>query len=376
MTGAGFADWLAGFRGRALAHGIRAAHLDSALAPVRPLPQVLEKDRAQTEFTLTVRDYLARVITPARIAAGLVALETHRGLFDRIEARFPVPRTILAAIWGVETSYGANRGGVALIAALATLAHDGRRAAFFEAELLAALDLAARCGLAPSALHGSWAGASGHMQFMPSSALAHGVDFDGDGRVDLLSDDPADALASAAAYLRHFGWQPGQAAIAVARLSPGFDVALAGRDRSMEAAGWQARGAVPDRGPPSGELSLILPAGAAGPALFWGANATVLARYNGSESYVVAVALLADRLSGAPDPDLAWPEGDRALSLAEKRELQIGLAALGHDPGAADGRIGPNTIRALKGWQMATGLAPDGYASAAMLDHLRRALAG
>lgn len=367
MSGGGFADWLAAFRQRAAAEGLETEALDD----LAPLPEVLAKDRAQAEFSLTVRDYLARAVSAARISAGRAALGRHAALFDRIEARFAVPRTILAAIWGIETSFGENRGQVPLLAAVATLAHDGRRAAFFQAELMAALRMAERAGVDGAALRGSWAGASGHMQFMPSSVLAHAVDFDGDGRTDLWGDDPADALASAAAFLVAQGWQAGQPPLARARLASSFDPGDSGRLFRLPLADWQARGALAEGLAPGGEAALILPAGVAGPAFFWGANADVLARYNGSESYVLAVALLADRLGGAPAPDLLWPD-ERALSLDEKREVQARLAALGHDPGGADGRIGPNTVRALKAWQRAAGLPADGHANPALLERLRQ----
>ncbi len=369
---ADFASWRAGFYQRALAQGIAPTTLSAALVDLQPLPEVLDKDRAQAEFTLTVRDYLDRVLTPARIMAGQAALARHADLFARLEAHFGVERAILAAIWGIETSYGQNRGTQPLLSALATLAHDGRRAAFFEGECLAALRLADRCGIDPSRLSGSWAGASGHMQFMPSSVLAHALDFDGDGRIDLWSDDPADALASAAAYLRHFGWHAGEAPITRAHPSPVFDPYCSGRAHRLTLTGWQARGVGADPGTAGEDLALILPAGHDGPGFFWGPNADVLARYNGSESYVLAVALLAARLAGRPVPDLVWPLHDRALSASEKREVQERLAALGHDPGGADGRIGPNTVRALKDWQRAVGLPADGHPTAALLDRLRQ----
>lgn len=359
-------DWLADMRGQ-----VRAAGLDdAALTGLLPLADVLEKDRAQAEFTLTMRDYLARVVTGARIAQGRGMLGANADLLDRIERAYGVGRHILVAIWGIETGYGAMRGDVDLIAALATLAHDGRRAGFFTGELFAALRMGDGTRVDPARLRGSWAGASGHMQFMPSSVLAYGVDFDGDGRIDLWGDDPCDALASAAAYLAGQGWTAGRGAFSEATVGAGFDVGSSGKDHLRTVAEWQAAGVQPDdreRLDPDERASLLLPAGAAGPALLWRDNARVLARYNASDSYVMAVATLAEQLQGLPPRDLVWPAGDRALSAGEIRTLQRALRDAGHDPGAADGRMGPNSARALKDWQRATGLAADGHASAAVL---------
>lgn len=372
MTGAAgedFANWCATFHQRALAVGIAPAAA-AALLTLRPLPEALAKDRAQTEFTLTLGDYLDRVLTPARITEGRAALARHASLFARIKGRFGVEPALLAAIWGIETSYGQNRGTLRLLPALATLAHDGRRAAFFEGECLAALRLAAHCGFDPAQLTGSWAGASGHMQFMPSSILAHALDFDGDGRIDLWSDDPADALASAAAYLAHHGWQAGQPALTLAHLPAGFDPAQTGKDHLRPLADWRADGLTFDQTGANHPAALLLPAGINGPAFLWHHNARCLLRYNAADAYVLAVARLADHLAGHTPPALVWPEDDRALTLAERINLQEGLTAAGFDTGPADGRIGPNTVQALKGWQKANGLPADGHASAALLDRL------
>lgn len=364
----GFDRWHAELCARLTAEGIDIA----PLAMVRPIAEVLARDAAQPEFSLLLRDYLEQVVTSGRVAQGRAMLDRHAALFERIEVRFGVPRTILAAIWGIETGYGASRGDVPLLAALATLAHDGRRRAFFEGELRAALWMIAKHGADP-ALLGSWAGASGHMQFMPSSVLAHAVDFDGDGRADLWADDPTDALASAAAYLAGNGWRAGGLVLTGARRrAPGFDAGLAGRDHAPRTIGaWRALGADAGEGRPEEEAALILPAGHRGPAFLWGGNAAALARYNASESYVIAVALLAGRLAGGTAPHLAWPEGDRAPGRVERREAQELLASLGHDPGAADGIVGPNTVRALREWQRRAGLVADGYLSAEMLEALK-----
>ena len=372
MTGTAkedFASWRATFHQRAMAEGIAPATA-AALMDLHPLPEVLAKDRAQTEFTLTLRDYLDRVLTPARITEGRAALARHTHLFARITDSSGVEPAILAAIWGVETSYGQNRGSVPLLRALATLAHDGRRAAFFASECLAALRLADRCGIDPARLTGSWAGASGHMQFMPSSILAHGRDFDRDGRIDLWADDPADALASAAAYLAHHGWQAGQPAVTLAHLPAGFDPAQTGKDHPHPIADWRADGLTFDQSGANQPAALLLPAGINGPAFLWHDNARCLLRYNAADAYVLAVARLADHLAGRTPPPLFWPAGDRALTLAERITLQEKLTAAGFDTGPADGRIGPNTVRALKDWQKAIGVPADGHASPALLDRL------
>ena len=369
-----FAVWLAGFRDRALAAGIGAGTLDAALPGIDWLPEVVERDRNQFEFTRTVWDYLDRAVSEDRIAAGRRALADHAALLAEIETRFGVDRHIVAAIWGLESSYGAVRGDVPTLSALATLAHEGRRGAFFEAELLVVLGFLDRGEVAPDALKGSWAGAMGHTQFMPGSLVAHGVDLRGDGRRDVWSDDPADALASTAAYLAANGWVTGQPWGVEVRLPADFDYTLARDTNRQSPAYWADLGVRAEDGtivPDHGVASILLPGGYRGVAFMIFRNFAVLETYNTADAYVVAVGHLADRLRGGPPLSGSWPRGERALSFDERIELQERLTAAGFDTRGIDARVGPLTIAAIRGYQRARGLVPDGFPSVALLDGLR-----
>lgn len=370
VAGDGLGAWLEGFRARAA--GVPAKVLERALAEVAFLPEVIAKDRTQAEFSKTIWAYLDAAVSEARLAGGFAALAAQGAALLQIEAAYGVPKEVLIAVWGMESNYGAMRGDVPVISALATLAFEGRRAAFFEAELLAALRIVAAGDVEPAAMRGSWAGAMGHTQFMPSSYLRHAVDFDGDGRRDIWGDDPVDALASTAAYLAAAGWQAGQPWGVEVTLPAGFDFALSGKAGVRPVAEWAAlglRGPLPE----AGAASVLLPAGAQGPALLIFANFRAIAAYNAADAYVLAVGHLADRLRGAGPIVADWPRGARALSRDERAELQRLLARAGYDPGGADGLIGPNSMAALRKWQRAAGQVPDGHASLAMLEALRRA---
>lgn len=371
-----FATWMEAFRRRAVAAGLREDVLDRALAGVEVNTDVLQRDRNQGEFNRAIWDYLDSAVSEARIRDGRKRLAEHAALFDRIETAYGVPREIVAAIWGLESAYGAVRGNIPTIEALATLAHDGRRAAFFESELIAALHIVQSGDIAPERMRGSWAGAMGHTQFMPSSWQAHAVDFDGDGRRDIWGDDPADALASTAAYLAGYGWRKGQPWGLEVQLPDGFDFALAGPEGRRDVAEWAALGLRPASGgvlPDQGMAEILLPAGARGPALMIFDNFRVIERYNPADAYVIAVGHLADRLAGANPFRAGWPREDRVLLAAERRELQEWLTRAGFDTQGVDGRIGPNTIAAIRAYQLARGLVPDGYASHALLEQLRQA---
>ena len=371
---ADFSVWLAGFRDRALAAGIGAGTLDAALPGIDWLPEVVERDRNQFEFTRTIWDYLDRAVSEDRIAAGRRALADHAALLAEIETRFGVDRHILAAIWGLESSYGAVRGDVPTLSALATLAHEGRRGTFFEAELLAALGFLDRGEVAPDALKGSWAGAMGHTQFMPGSLVAQGVDLRGDGRRDVWSDDPADALASTAAYLAANGWVTGQPWGVEVRLPADFDYTLARDTNRQSPAYWADLGVRAEDGtivPDHGVARILLPGGYRGVAFMIFRNFAVLETYNTADAYVVAVGHLADRLRGGPPLSDSWPRGERALSFDERIELQERLTAAGFDTRGIDARVGPLTVAAVRGYQRARGLVPDGFASVSLLESLR-----
>jgi lytic murein transglycosylase len=263
-----------------------------------------------------------------------------------------------------------------VIEAMATLAFDGRRAAFFEDQLLAALRILENGDTSPANMTGSWAGAMGHTQFIPTSYLEFAVDFTGDGRRDIWSDDPTDALASTAAYLAHWGWKRGQPWGVEVRLPPHFDYLQARRELERLPSEWAALGVrdmsgnpVPDHGP----ASVLLPAGHTGAAFLIFANFAVIERYNTADAYVIGVGHLADRINGGPAIRGGWPRDDRALTLPERLELQTLLTAAGFDTEKIDGKIGPLTINAVREYQRARALPPDGYASLAILIRLRQA---
>ncbi len=374
QTPDGFDTWLAGFRDRATAAGIGHATLDTALPSITFLPDVIERDRNQFEFTRTVWDYLDRAVSDDRILMGQRALADHRATFDQIETRFGVDRHIVAAIWGLESSYGAVRGDVPTLSALATLAHDGRRGAFFEEQLLSALGFLDRGEVTADLLQGSWAGAMGHTQFMPTSLDAHGVDLGGDGRRDIWSDDPSDALASTAAYLAANGWVTGQPWGVEVILPDDFDYTLARDTNRQSPAFWQSLGITTADGgplPDAGAGTILLPGGYRGAAFLIFRNFTVLETYNTADAYVIAVGHLADRLRGGPPLVGTWPRDERALSFDERIELQERLTAAGFDTRGIDSRIGPLTVAAIRGYQRARGLVPDGFPSVALLDTLR-----
>ena len=371
----GFDRWIAGFRGRALARGIRADVFDAAFRGIDYNTDVIERDRRQAEFTKTIWDYLDTAVSATRVANGRKALAQHRRTLDRIEATYGVEKEVVTAIWGLESAYGTFRGSTPVIEALATLAYDGRRGRFFEGQLIDALKIVQAGDIPPRAMTGSWAGAMGHTQFIPSSFLAYAVDFTGDGRRDIWGDDPTDALASTAAYLARFGWTKGQPWGVEVALPPGFDYGLTGERIKKSPRDWAALGvrdtggnAVPDHGP----ASILVPAGARGAAFMIFGNFHVIERYNTADAYVIAVGHLSDRIAGGGPIRADWPRGDRALLAVERTELQERLTAAGFSTGGIDGKIGPRTIAAVRAYQRAQGLTPDGYASLDILKRLRR----
>lgn len=369
----GFARWLAGFRSRALAQGITARTFDRAFSGVRPDIEVLERESRQPEFSRPIWAYLDSAVSDTRIEDGQRMLREHRRVLDEIEARYDVEREVIVAIWGLESAYGRLRGTRALIPSLTALAMSSRRASFYEQQLIGALRILQSGDVDARQLVGSWAGAMGHTQFIPTSYLAYAVDFRGDGRRDIWSDDPTDSLASTAAYLARHGWTRGQPWGVEVRIPRGFDPRLANTRRDVR--DWVALGLTPQPGarlPGSGEATLLFPAGSRGPAILTFGNFRALKRYNNADAYAIAIGHLADRLRGSGGFVAAWPRDDRPLSLAEREELQRLLARDGHYTGAIDGRVGQGTLAAVRDWQAANGLPPDGYVSLALLQRMRR----
>jgi membrane-bound lytic murein transglycosylase B len=370
---AGLQTWLATFRTRAALAGITTATMDASLVGLEYDPDVIRRDRNQSEFTKTIWDYLDTAVSDDRVANGRAALAKHGAVLDQIAAKYGVEKEVVVAIWGLESAYGTFRGTVRTLQSLATLAYDGRRAAFFESELLAALKILQAGDTVAANMHGSWAGAMGHTQFMPSSFLAYAVDFDGDGKRNIWGDDPTDALASAAAYLAGYGWTKDAPWGLEITLPAGFDYDQTSERVKKPVADWQAMGVRPVGGgdlPDHGAASVLLPGGARGAAFLIFSNFQVIERYNTADAYVIAIGHLADMLKGGPRIAASWPRDLRALTLDERLDLQTRLTAAGFDTKGVDGRMGPNTIAAVKAFQRSKNIIPDGYPSTDILQNL------
>jgi membrane-bound lytic murein transglycosylase B len=295
-----FDDWLKAFRQEAIGKGIPSSIADQCLTGVAPIPRVLELDRRQPETTLTFDEYITRVVNPGRVESGRARLQEHREVLARVSQTYNVQPRFIVSLWGIETDFGRLTGNFSIISALATLAYDGRRSAFFREELLNALRIVARGHIAPQELRGSWAGAMGQSQFMPSSYLAYAVDFDGDGKADIWT-SRADVFASAANYLSKVGWRGDETWGREVRLPAGFDRALVDHNKVQKALPeWQALGV---RRADGGDLptrdlnaSVIQPGGADGPSFLIYNNYRVLLRWNRSLYFATAVGFLADRI--------------------------------------------------------------------------------
>jgi membrane-bound lytic murein transglycosylase B len=274
----------------------------------------------------------------------------------------------------MESNFGKNRGSIPVIESLATLAYDGRRQSFAEEQLIGALRILQSGDVDPRHMTGSWAGAMGHTQFIPTSYLSYAVDFGGDGHRDVWSDDPTDALASTANYLARSGWTRGQPWGMEVRVPAGFNYGSADAANVHPTADWSARGVTRLNGAPlpeHGPMAIIAPAGARGPAFAVYHNFAVIKRYNNATAYAMGVGHLGDRIAGAGPIQGSWPRGDRELSRSEKIELQQKLIARGYATGEPDGVVGPDTTTAIRAYQRSVGMVPDGYASAELLQRLR-----
>ena len=372
-AGTDFESWLAAFRQDAAAQGISAATLDAALTGITPVERVIELDRRQPEFLQTFADYMARRITPAQVARGQAMLAEHAALLDAVEQQYGIPKAVLVAFWGLETNYGATLGSFNIPASLATLAFDGRRSEFFRSQLLDALRIIDAGHVAAIDMNGSWAGAMGQMQFMPSTFRAYAVDADGDARINLWGSLP-DAMHSAANYLRRAGWRPGELVAVEVRLPAGFDFRSAGVSQRQPVSEWAALGVQGADGgalPGAERAAIVLPQGWQGPAFMVFDNFDVVMRWNRSVNYALAVAQMAQQLAGgAPMAAQAGEAG--ALSTAQLTFLQQALNTLGFDAGSEDGLLGPRTQTALRQYQAAHQLPVDGYPSPSVLAHIER----
>ena len=360
-------------RAQARSAGIGEAALSDAFDDISYLPRVIELDRAQPEFTRAVWDYLDTAVSPQRVTTGEQKLAQVRAQADAAAARYGVPATIVVAIWGMESNYGSNYGNIPTIDALATLGFEGRRQAWARDQLMAALKIIDSGDIRHAQMIGSWAGAMGQTQFLPTSYLAYAVDADGDGRRDIWG-SMADVMASTANYLARSGWQAGQSWGAEVQLPSGFDHARADRSVRQTSAQWAIEGVQGVGGtalPALTDASILLPAGARGPAFLIGPNFRAILRYNNSDSYALGVSLLSQRLSGGSGVVAAWPRDQQALSRAQVMALQAGLNQRGFDAGVADGMMGPSTRDGLRKYQRSMGLPADGYPTVELLERLR-----
>jgi len=366
---------LARLRTDAVARGVPAAAAERHLSGLERDPSVLESLDFQPEFKTPIWDYLSGLVDAERVDDGRALLAQWADVLAAVQARHGVDPQTVVAVWGVESNFGRSIGRKQVVRSLATLSCEGRRQPFFRGELFAALRILAGGHVEPDAFTGSWAGAFGHTQFMPSTFLESAVDFDGDGRRDVVGTVP-DALASTANYLRRAGWRTGEPWGWEVRLPAGFDPALAGRTKRRPLADWVARGVRRADGTPiepaSAAAAVLLPAGPAGPAFLVLRNFDALYAYNAAESYALAIAHLSDRMRGAGPFVAAWPTDDPGLSRAERRELQTLLLARGHPIGEADGMIGSLSRRAIRDEQARLGLPQDGRAGTKLLTALRQ----
>ncbi|MDB5645559.1 lytic murein transglycosylase [Methylobacterium sp.] len=367
---ASFAAFIEALRPDAEARGVSGHTFAAAFAGISgPDSDILGRTRKQGEFGRPVWDYLVGAVSAGRIARGQAQAARLSATLSSIEARYGVPRWIVLAFWGVESDFGASGGSVPTIRALATLAEARFRGTLFRDELLAALTILERGDITPERMKGSWAGAMGQVQFLPSSFLAHAVDFDGDGHRDIWGSN-ADALASIAAYLRNLGWNPALPWGYEVILPAGFDLARY-RGELPEFAERGVRRSDGKALPDAGTASLFLPGGSGGPVFLITDNFDVIRAYNTSDSYALAVGHLADRLAGAPALAAPWPTQAARLDKAGVQALQAGLSVRGLYAGEADGRAGPKLREAVRSYQIAQGIPADGYATPALLQRLK-----
>ena len=371
---ANFRNCLAGLWPLAERRGVSRALFEANVAGLTPDLRIMDLLDAQPEFTKSFWDYLDILVNEDRIQNGRAILAQHRATFDAVEKAYGVDRHFIAAIWGVESNYGTRIGERSVIRSTATLACIGRRQDYFREEFLSALEILARGDVKADHLKGSWAGAFGPTQFMPTSFKRYAVDFDGDRRRDVVDSVP-DVIASTANNLKKDGWVTGQTWGYEVVVPKGFNFMLADRSRVMSVQEWERAGIRRAGGKAFPRVDdrayLLVPAGAQGPGFLMLQNFRVIMKYNPAEAYALAIGHLADRLRGGEPFVQAWPRQERVLTRAERYELQQQLAARGYDVGEPDGRLGGKTRNALRQFQSSVGHVPDGFASAAILERLR-----
>jgi membrane-bound lytic murein transglycosylase B len=359
-----FSQCLTELQEQARARDLSDLVVEQVIPALEQQQRVLELDRQQPEFVKTFGQYFSSRVSDTRVTKGRALFEQHREYLDQLSRRFGVPGRYLVAFWGLETNFGSYLGSMPTLDSLATLACDERRSGFFTEQLLIALQMLERDDLEPKSMRGSWAGAMGHTQFMPSTYANYAVDGDGDGHIDLWG-SPRDALASGANYLKQLGWQPGVRWGREVMLPEDFDYATTGLDKPRKLSDWAGKGVTQANGDalPRSILrgAVLLPAGAGGPAFLVYANFHVIMAWNRSEFYALSVGHLADRIAGGGGLYRPPPADQQALSRDDVLAMQRNLAARGFDAGPADGILGPGTRRALSQFQKSVGLVPDGF---------------
>ncbi|MGD0141964.1 MAG: lytic murein transglycosylase [Rhizomicrobium sp.] len=375
LEDAKFAAFVKDFRDTAIKAGISSATYDRSMAGISRNPRIEDLNLNQPEFSRPVWEYLDSAVSADRVSHGQTMMAANAPALAHIESRFSVPKEILVAIWGMESNYGEAMGSFNMFEALATLAYDGPRADYARKELIAALKMEEQEHLDPTKMTSSWAGAFGHTQFIPSAFLAHAVDGDGDGKRDLWH-SPADALASTASLLADAGWHMGDSWGYEIALPKDFPYEEADVDNVKTLAQWRKLGVTKISGTelPHGEATagIYLPAGAHGPAFLVFDNFKTVLKYNNAASYALAVCYLADRIAGGAPIVASWPRDEIPLSRDERLAFQADLKKLGFDPGDIDGVLGHKGRAALRAYQKARGLAPDGFATENLLERMER----
>jgi lytic murein transglycosylase len=372
---ANFQNCIAGYWPEAARRGVTRETFETYAARLTPDLKIMDFIDAQPEFTKALWDYLDILVSDARMKRGREILAANKPIFDAVEKAYGVDRHVVAAIWGIESNYSTQIGERSVLRSTATLACVGRRQAYFKDEFLSTLEILNRGDLTPDELKGSWAGAFGPTQFMPTAFKRYAVDFDGDGRRDVVA-SIADLVASTANNLKLDGWKAGETWGYEVALPQSFDYLLADAAKPLTLKEWAHHGVRRANSKPfprdTDKATLLLPGGARGPAFLMLNNFRVIMRYNPAEAYALAIGHLADRLRGDPPLVQAWPRDERVLSSAERYEFQQLLVAQGYDIGGEpNGRINARTRTALKRYQVAAGLVPDGFATAGLLDRMR-----
>jgi peptidoglycan lytic transglycosylase B len=370
-----FTQWVEKFWPVAKSAGITRATYDRAFKDMTPDPKVIEAANFQPEYVKPIGEYIDRVVSEKRIATGKQMLEQNKALLDQLEKRYGVDRTILVAIWGVESNYGTQPGDMNVIRSLATLAYYNTKAAFARQQLVTALKILQHGDIPFDQMNGSWAGAMGHTQFIPTTYQKFAVDYDGDGKRNIWSDVP-DALASTASYLKHANWRAGETWGYEVALPKGFNLKRVSVSTLKSLGDWQKLGITRVGGEAfsrqGDKASLFAPVGANGPAFLVLNNFRSILHYNQATSYALGVGHLSDRLKGYGPFVRPWPTDENHLALDQRIELQKLLMAKGLLVGDADGVIGPATLEAVKTFQRSKGLPVDGFPSRTILELLRK----